>query len=99
MRCSQAELASEINAETEFTGALLRKVRESQGIEIAEIAQSTKISKIHLQAIEAEAYGELPAPVYMQGFVQQIAKILKLDPAQVVKTYMRRQRQVAGGVR
>ena len=39
--------------------------------------------------------GELPAPVYVQGFVQTVAKFLKLDPAQVSKTYMRRLREGA----
>jgi flagellar biosynthesis protein FlhG len=88
----QAELAREINAETQFSGALLRKVRESQGIELADIAQRTKISIAHLGALENEAAGELPASVYVQGFVQTVAKFLKLDPAQVSKTYMRRLR-------
>jgi flagellar biosynthesis protein FlhG len=92
----QAELAREINAETQFTGDLLRKVRESQGIELMDIASRTKISVAHLSAIENESFGELPAAVYVQGFVQQIAKFLKLDPAQVGKTYMRRLRDLAG---
>ena len=89
----QKELAREINGETEFTGTLLRKVRESQGIELSEIAKLTKISSTHLQAIEAERYGELPALVYTRGFVQQLAKFLKLDPTQVSKTYLRRLRE------
>jgi flagellar biosynthesis protein FlhG len=89
----QAELAREINGETQFSGALLRKVRESQGIELSDIAQRTKISVTHLAAIESESAGELPATVYVQGFVQTVAKFLKLDPAQVSKTYMRRLRQ------
>jgi flagellar biosynthesis protein FlhG len=91
----QAELAREINAETQFTGALLRKVRESQGIELADIAQRLKISNVHLAAIENEDPAALPATVYVQGFVQQVAKMLKLDPAQVAKTYMRRLRELA----
>lgn len=91
----QAELSREINGETEFTGAILRKVRESQGTEITEIAQRTKISIAHLVAIENEAFGDLPALVYVQGFVQQIAKFLKLDPAQVAKTYTRRLRDLS----
>jgi flagellar biosynthesis protein FlhG len=88
----QAELAREITAETQFSGALLRKVRESQGIELGDIAQRTKISVAHLAALESEAAGELPASVYVQGFVHTVAKFLKLDPAQVAKTYMRRLR-------
>jgi flagellar biosynthesis protein FlhG len=95
----QAELAREINAETQFTGALLRKVRESQGIEIADIAARTKISTAHLVAIENESVGDLPAGVYVQGFVQQVAKFLRLDPVQVAKTYMRRLRELSTGTR
>lgn len=87
------ELARELNAETEFTGKLLSKVRESQGVEIEEIAEYTKISAAHLRAIEAEDFGNLPALVYTRGFVQQVAKYLKLDPAQVTRTYLRRMRQ------
>lgn len=91
----QAELAREITAETQFSGALLRKVRESQGIELTDIAQRTKISVAHLAALESESIGELPAAVYVQGFVQTVAKFLKLDPSQVAKTYMRRMREAA----
>jgi flagellar biosynthesis protein FlhG len=89
----QGELARELNGETEFTGMLLRKVRESQGIELHEIAKLTKISSTHLQAIEAERFADLPALVYTRGFVQQLAKFLKLDPTQVSKTYLRRLRE------
>lgn len=89
----RAELGREINAETEFTGRLIAKVRESQGVEIEEIADYTKISAAHLRAIEAEAFADLPALVYTRGFVQQVAKYLKLDPAQVCRTYLRRMRQ------
>jgi flagellar biosynthesis protein FlhG len=95
----QAELAREINAETQFTGALLRKVRESQGVEITDIAQRTKISVAHLNAIENEMPGDLPAAVYISGFVQTVAKVLKLDPSQVSKTYMRKLRENASGAK
>jgi len=86
------ELAREISAETEFTGRLLRKVREAQGIELADISKQTKIALAHLKALENEAFSELPALVYTRGFVQQLAKYLKLDPTQVSRTYLRRLR-------
>lgn len=89
----QAELARELHPETEYTGPLLRKARESQGIELSEIATSTKITVGHLAALEEERYDELPAEVYVRGFIQQLARQLKLDPAQVAKTYMRRMRE------
>jgi flagellar biosynthesis protein FlhG len=89
----QSELAREIGPDTEFTGTLLRKVRESQGIEIAEISSRTKISKAHIVALEDEVYDNLPAIVYVRGFVTELAKYLRLDPAQVQRTYLRRMRE------
>lgn len=89
----QAELAREIGPDTEFTGALLRKVRESQGIDVGEIADHTKIAKAHLVAIEEEQFSALPAMVYVRGFVSELAKYLKLDPAQVQRSYLRRLRE------
>jgi flagellar biosynthesis protein FlhG len=89
----RAELAREINAETEFTGPLLRKVRESQGTELEDIATRTKISLAHLRAIEAEEFEKLPAFVYTRGFVHEVAKCLNLDPTQVTRTYLRRFRE------
>ncbi len=89
----QGELGREIGPDTEFTGPLLRKVRESQGVELAEISSRTKITKPHLVALEEENYGDLPALVYVRGFVTEIAKYLRLDPAQVQRTYLRRMRE------
>ena len=89
----QSELAREIGPDTEFTGPLLRKVRESQGIELVEISSRTKISKSHLVALEEESYGDLPAIVYVRGFVTEVAKYLRLDPAHVQRTYLRRMRE------
>jgi flagellar biosynthesis protein FlhG len=89
----QGELAREIGPDTEFTGALLRKVRESQGIELNEISSRTKIQRSHLVALEEETYDDLPAIVYVRGFVTELAKYLRLDPAQVQRTYLRRMRE------
>lgn len=86
------ELSREITAETEFTGRLLKKVREAQGVELEDIAKQTKIAIAHLRALENEAFSELPALVYTRGFVQQLAKYLKLDPTQVSRSYLRRLR-------
>jgi flagellar biosynthesis protein FlhG len=87
------ELEREIGPDAEFSGALLRKVRESLGLELADIVTKTKIARAHLQAIEDERYGDLPALVYTRGFLVELAKQLRLDPMQVQKTYLRRLRE------
>jgi flagellar biosynthesis protein FlhG len=89
----QEELQREIGPDTEFSGALLRKVRESLAVELAEISGRTKIARTHLAAIEEERYADLPALVYTRGFLVELAKQLRLDPTQVQKTYLRRMRE------
>lgn len=88
----RAELAREISPETQFTGNLLRRAREAAGIELVDIATQTKISLAYLRAIEADDFAALPAPVYVRGFLVQIARVLRLDPFQVSKSYLKRVR-------
>jgi flagellar biosynthesis protein FlhG len=89
----QHELQREIGPDSEFSGSLLRKVRESLGLELADISARTKIARAHLQALEDDRYAALPALVYTRGFLVEVAKQLGLDPVQVQKTYLRRLRE------
>jgi flagellar biosynthesis protein FlhG len=89
----QEELQREIGPDTDFTGALLRKVRESLGLELADISAKTKIARAHLHAIEEDRFADLPALVYARGFLSELARQLHLDPNQVQKTYLRRLRE------
>ncbi len=88
----RAEVAREIGPDTQYSGPLLRRVRESLGIELADVANLTKISIGYLRAIETETYQALPAKVYVNGFLTQVSRALKLDTAQVAKSYLKRMR-------
>lgn len=77
-----------IRPDTVFDGPMLRRVRESLGISINEIAEHTKIGKHHLASLEGEVWSDLPAEVYIKGFLRQYALYLGLDTQQVVRTYM-----------
>jgi flagellar biosynthesis protein FlhG len=90
----QAQVAKELGPDTEFSGALLRRVRESRGIDLREIAHRTKISAAHLEALEEETFEQLPPLVYVRGFLVEVAKILRLDPSQVARTYLRRAKEL-----
>jgi flagellar biosynthesis protein FlhG len=87
------ELARELTPESVFTGPLLRKIREAQGVELQDIVSRTKIARSHLAAIEEEQFADLPAFVYLRGFVTELAKYLKLDATQVSRTYLKRYRE------
>ncbi|MCK5799529.1 MAG: helix-turn-helix domain-containing protein, partial [Deltaproteobacteria bacterium] len=79
-----------IGPDTVFSGALLGTIREASGQELQDIAAATKISIGHLRAIEEEDLTNTPATVYLRGFLRAIAKHLRLDPKQVVETYLAR---------
>lgn len=82
-----------ISPDTEFTGELLHAVRISQGLELREISRVTKIGIHYLQCIEADEFSRLPAPVYVRGFVTEVAKVLRLDHEHVARTYLARYRR------
>ncbi|HTO09070.1 MAG TPA: helix-turn-helix domain-containing protein [Myxococcota bacterium] len=76
-----------------FDGTVLRRIRVSLGIELEEIAATTKINELHLRAIEGNHYEQLPPPVYLRGFLKQFAKCLSLDPNHVADSYTGRMRE------
>ena len=48
----------------------------------------TRVSKMHINAIENEDLTKLPADVYVRGYVYQYAKVLKLNPDAVASSYL-----------
>lgn len=75
-------------AEGEAFGAWLRQHREVRGIELREIADSSKIGIAYLQAFEEERFDLLPAPVFAKGFLRQYAAYVGIDPEEVVNFYL-----------
>ncbi|HEX7128107.1 MAG TPA: helix-turn-helix domain-containing protein [Thermodesulfobacteriota bacterium] len=71
------------------TGALLRKIREQQGISLRDIAQTTKVNLTYLQFIEEENFRQLPVPAYLRGFLKAYAKCIGLDPERVSAEYVK----------
>ncbi len=86
----------EITPRTEFSGPLLRQIREAIGIELREIAEKSKIGMAYLQALEGEVFNKLPAPVYVRGFLAEYARALGLDADRVKQTYLERYRASSG---
>ncbi len=81
---------SEIEKAVEFTGEFLKKIREYKKVDLNRLAEMTKVSKTYLAKIENEDTTNLPALVYVRGFVYQYAKCLKLTPDLVANSYIKR---------
>ncbi len=84
-----------VEPEGDVTGAYLRKVREARGMDLGDVAQRTKISERHLRSIEDERFSDLPATVYVRGFVIQYARVLRIDPTRAAAHYLRRYHEAA----
>lgn len=91
------EMLSEIRKPRDkgLSGQSLRKLREQRGVELDTICALTKISIMYLRFIEQDCYENLPAPIYLKGFVDQYARILGL-PGEVVGHYMHHYKRVCG---
>jgi curved DNA-binding protein CbpA len=77
----------------DYDGVRLRRTRLFRGYEIEDISDVTKVSENHLRNIEEENFRDLPADVYVRGFVTAYAKTIGLDPTAVVPGYMSRVEQ------
>src|SRR6188768_730254 len=65
-------------------GEALSSSRERRGLSIDQVAQDTRISPRFLEALEAEQFQELPAPVYVRGFLRSYATYLGLEPQELL---------------
>ena len=70
-------------------GGFLRHARLMRRTTLAQLAEETKIRSSLLELLEAESYADLPARVYVRGFVIQVAKALDIaDPDRVAEAYL-----------
>ncbi|MBI5528919.1 MAG: helix-turn-helix domain-containing protein [Deltaproteobacteria bacterium] len=90
---------SKLGPGTTYTGPLLKKLRERAGLDLHDIAAITRITNTNLANIEEETYKDLPALVYVRGYIVQYAKCLKIpDPAGVAASYIERWKNAVGEI-
>ncbi|WAH35344.1 helix-turn-helix domain-containing protein [Alicyclobacillus dauci] len=69
-------------------GRILRTTRESQGFDLDQIEEKTKIRKRYLLALEEGDWTVLPGRVYARGFVRSYADVLGLDGLDLLQKYV-----------
>lgn len=74
----------------EYDGARLRRSRLRAGLEIEGVAQVTKVNPTYLRFLEEERFEDLPARVYVRGFLMAFASCVGLDPTAVARSYLER---------
>jgi cytoskeleton protein RodZ len=77
-------------------GEQLRRAREARGVTLREVAEQTRITMRHLEAIEADNYKDLPGGIFNKSFIKSYARHVRFDEARAVELYERTAR--ASGV-
>ncbi len=81
----------------ESTGGQLAAARQHYGLTVADVARQLKLNVRQVEALEEDAYEQLPGPVFVRGFVRNYARFLGLDPEPLLayaEHHMPRQRPV-----
>lgn len=90
------ELAVAVPEGTAWTGEVLRKIREARGITVQQLSERTKVTRHHIENIEDDRYGLLPAPVYLRGILMSLSRELRLDGQKVARSYLERAGNAVG---
>lgn len=65
-------------------GALLRAAREREGLHLAVLAATIKVTPAKLQALEQDRHADLPNATFTRALAQSVCRSLKIDPRPVL---------------
>jgi curved DNA-binding protein CbpA len=74
----------------EFTGPVIKALREQRKLSVQNVSDATKVSARHIEHIEEEAFTKLPPRPYLRGFLVLYARALGYDPDRIIRDYMKR---------
>ena len=73
--------------ESRSLGVHLRALRSSAGGSLTDMAVATRISERYLRAIESDVLDDLPAPVFVKGFIRAYCEFLGAPADEAVALY------------
>lgn len=68
-------------------GNHLRRERELRQLSVAEIAQTTRIPVRILKQLENDQHDDLPADVFVRGYLKAYARVLGIDEGYLLERY------------
>ncbi|TGB04738.1 helix-turn-helix domain-containing protein [Halobacillus salinus] len=68
-------------------GSRLKEARESKGLSLEEIQETTKIQKRYLNAIENNDFKTLPGKFYTRAFIREYASAVGLNPEEIMEDH------------
>ena len=68
-------------------GEQLRRARTERGVNLREVAEQTRITMRHLEAIEADDYKSLPGGIFNKSFIKSYARYVGFPEARALELY------------
>jgi cytoskeletal protein RodZ len=65
----------------------LRETRTGKGLPLEEVATATRVAQRYLEALEADALQELPAPVFTRGYIRAFCQVLGVPADEALARY------------
>ncbi|MEQ6888492.1 RodZ domain-containing protein [Halomonas sp. CS7] len=81
------DAAAETTPRLASPGELLRRERESQGLDRDEVADALNLRPAVIQGLENDSYEEVPVPAYRRGYLRSYAQLLGIDDRAVLDAY------------
>jgi cytoskeleton protein RodZ len=66
----------------------LREAREKRGVSLRQIANSTRISVMSLEALERSDLSRLPGGIFTRAFIRAYAQEVGLDPERMIQDFI-----------
>jgi len=66
-------------------GHALRAARNRSGLSIADVARHLKLAPAQVEALESDDHAHLPGPVFVRGFIRNYARLVNLDPRDLLQ--------------
>lgn len=73
---------------TRTVGARLKEAREKRGVSLRQIANSTRISVMSLEALERSDLSRLPGGIFTRAFIRAYAQEVGLDPDRTIQDFI-----------
>jgi cytoskeletal protein RodZ len=75
--------------EADSFGSCLRRARERRRLSLHDVASTTKIPRLTLERIEASDIADLPADVFVRGFIRSFARAVGADESEPLHGFER----------
>lgn len=68
-------------------GGRLKQCREERKLTVQDVSAQMRLEPRIIEALEKDDYDNLPAPLYVRGYLRGYAKVLKIDPDTLLAQY------------